>query len=149
MNDMQKHFTVSGIILKDNKVLLIWHNKLNTWLYPGGHIEENETPDEALMREIKEETNLEVEFQNNHTLDIKTDIAKTLNMPCVIMEEMIVDNKEDNHYHIDMVYLCKTKTEEVNIKEDEVKKYGWFSKEEIENMDLLENLKILLLSILA
>lgn len=147
MEGIKRHFTVSGIILKNNKVLLVWHNKLNTWLYPGGHIEKNETPDEALIREIKEETNLDVELQSNKNIDIRTDIVRTLNMPYIIMEELIGD-REDNHYHMDMVYLCKLKTKEINIKKDEVKKYGWFSKDELENMELLENLKMLLLSVL-
>lgn len=37
--ELNKHFTASAIIIKNNKVLLIWHKKLNVWLYPGGHIE--------------------------------------------------------------------------------------------------------------
>ena len=46
---------VTGYIFDENgRQLLIHHNKLNMWLPPGGHIEANETPDEALVREIKE-----------------------------------------------------------------------------------------------
>lgn len=147
MKSINKHFTASGIVIKDDKVLLVWHNKLNTWLYPGGHIEENETPDEAVIREIKEETNLDVKLVDDMKVNIKTEIAKTLHMPYIILEEMI-GNRDDNHYHIDMVYLCTSATSQVQIKENEVKKYGWFSKKEIENMELLDNLKILLLSVL-
>ena len=52
--------TVGGYIIHNNKVLLIHHNKLNLWLPVGGHIDENETPDQALRREIKEEVNLDI-----------------------------------------------------------------------------------------
>ena len=38
------------------------HKKLDVWLYPGGHVEDTETPDEALVREVKEETGLDIEI---------------------------------------------------------------------------------------
>jgi len=36
--------------------LYVRHHKRNTWEIPGGHIEENETADEAAERELAEET---------------------------------------------------------------------------------------------
>lgn len=40
------------------EVLLIEHKKLGVWLCPGGHVEPNERPDEAALRELKEEMGL-------------------------------------------------------------------------------------------
>lgn len=58
-------FVASGIIIDKNAVLMIWHSKLNAWLFPGGHIEYNETMEEAVIRECKEEVNLDTEVFDN------------------------------------------------------------------------------------
>lgn len=53
---------VSAIILRDNKILLI-HRKKNGeeyWVFPGGGVEDTETIEEGIVREVKEETNLDV-----------------------------------------------------------------------------------------
>ena len=50
----------SAIIIKDNKILFI-HRKKNGeeyWVFPGGGIEDGESGNEAVVREIKEETGL-------------------------------------------------------------------------------------------
>ena len=58
--------TVLTYIEKDNKYLMLYRNKkendLNEgkWIGIGGHIEKDETPDEAMIREVKEETGLDV-----------------------------------------------------------------------------------------
>ena len=65
---MRLDFVVAGYIFHKKKVLLIHHRKLDLWLPVGGHIEKDETPDDALRREIKEETNLDIEISNPHEL---------------------------------------------------------------------------------
>ncbi|MCX6709315.1 MAG: NUDIX domain-containing protein [Candidatus Woesearchaeota archaeon] len=55
---MKTDLVVSAYIFNQDKVLLIHHKKLNLWLPVGGHIDKDETPDEAILREIKEETPL-------------------------------------------------------------------------------------------
>ena len=53
---------VSAIIKRDGRVLLIHRKKPEAeyWVFPGGGVEDFETIEEALVREVKEETNLEV-----------------------------------------------------------------------------------------
>ena len=52
-----------GIILDDNrsKILLVKRRDVPVWVLPGGGIDPGESPEEAVRREIKEETGLEVE----------------------------------------------------------------------------------------
>lgn len=52
------------IILNDKKVLLVHQNKGN-WGFPKGHVEDNETEQETAIREVKEETNIDVQIKNN------------------------------------------------------------------------------------
>ena len=57
---MKTDLVVAGFIFFENKVLLVHHKKLDLWLPVGGHIKKNETPDGALLREIKEKTKINV-----------------------------------------------------------------------------------------
>lgn len=53
---------IFGIILSENKkeVLLIKRRDVPVWVLPGGGVEKSETPEEATLRELKEETGLTV-----------------------------------------------------------------------------------------
>ncbi len=51
-------FTASVYIVREGKVLLHKHKKLGIWLPPGGHIEPEEDPNQAALREAKEESGL-------------------------------------------------------------------------------------------
>ena len=58
---MQRHFTVTGFVSADGKTALHWH-KFGMWLPPGGHVEADEDPVQAVLREVREETGLDVEL---------------------------------------------------------------------------------------
>ncbi|WP_232696455.1 NUDIX hydrolase [Brevibacillus daliensis] len=49
--------SIKGVIVHHDKVLLL-KNERNEWELPGGRLEENETPEECVLREIAEETAL-------------------------------------------------------------------------------------------
>lgn len=58
---------VSGLIVRDGKVLLIRRGKdpfRDHWSLPGGGVEPGETLREAVRREVREETGLDVEVRN-------------------------------------------------------------------------------------
>lgn len=57
-----KRRRASAVIIKGSKVLLIHRidGDAEYWTFPGGGIETNETAEEAIKREVKEETNLNV-----------------------------------------------------------------------------------------
>lgn len=69
---MRTNVRVGAIIRKDNTVLLIHRFKMGEeyWVLPGGGVESEESVDEALLRELMEETSLSVEkftFLAEHT----------------------------------------------------------------------------------
>ena len=45
-----------GVVIKDNKILLSYDIKHNVYMLPGGGRENNETPEENAIREVREET---------------------------------------------------------------------------------------------
>lgn len=55
-------FVITVFIVYKDKVLLVHHPRYDKWIPMGGHIELDEDPEQALFREIKEETGLEVEI---------------------------------------------------------------------------------------
>lgn len=73
--NMKTDLVIAGYIIHQNKVLLIHHRKLNLWLPVGGHIDENETPDQALLREIKEEISIDVEILNQSDMPTLNQIS--------------------------------------------------------------------------
>lgn len=57
-----KNIRSAGIILKDNRLLVMHRikNGAKYWVFPGGGVEEGESSEEAVARELLEETNLQV-----------------------------------------------------------------------------------------
>ncbi len=112
MSEEIKHFTATGMIRNEKgEFLLHKHPKLGIWLPPGGHIEPNEEPQDAVIREVLEETGLECNVINC-AYPFKTAIshsnhAQSLPMPLAILKEFIADKKKGDHWHIDMVYICE------------------------------------------
>lgn len=72
-----------GAIIYNNKkeVLLVKHNA-GHWDFPKGHVEKNETEQQTALREIKEETNLEVKLYSDYRYDThyspKENVEKTV-----------------------------------------------------------------------
>ncbi len=55
-------FTVAIFVVQSGRILVIHHRGLNHWLPLGGHIELDEDPEQAALREAREESGLEVEL---------------------------------------------------------------------------------------
>lgn len=130
-------FTSSVYIVYENKVLLRMHDKLNIWLPPGGHIELDEDPIEAAIREVKEETGLDVELFDDRDFKSDGDILS----PQFLNRHPI----GSTHEHIDFVYFAKSKHDSLeNIPEHEkTSNIGWFSLEQINNeLELIDSVRV-------
>lgn len=124
---MKTELVVGGFLIHNNRILLIHHRKLDKWLPPGGHINENETPDEALEREFAEELNLKIEILNKIAVAPENNIKKQLAVPFYINVHSVGD-----HDHCCLFYLCRPKNQEhLEVNKSELKDFAWFSSEEL------------------
>ena len=144
--------TVTGFVFHDNKLLLIHHKRDGRWFHVGGHAEENETPDEALRREVKEEVNLDIEFleEFKHYEKLKAkgifkDLDGFKELPCPFyIHVKEIPEKKCRKISYDFVCIAK-EIENIKIQEDELNDYKWVTRKELEEFELWKPLKILAL----
>ena len=78
-----RHFTATAYVVHDGRVALHWHPKVKAWLPPGGHVEENEDPVRAVLRETEEETGLKTEV-------VPTGPAIDLSYPVIVQPPLTI-----------------------------------------------------------
>ena len=133
---MKREFTATVYILENDRVLLIYHKKLNKWLPPGGHIDENETPPEAALREAFEETGLHIELNKQENIWVDRWNAKSIERPYMCMLQEIPEHKGiPAHQHIDMVFTGRPIKGELTENPDETSGIHWFSWDEVEALE--------------
>jgi len=164
--DLPKHFTASALVLGagggdgaatgdeatpegGRSLLLVDHVKLGVWLYPGGHLEPGETPDQAVVREVKEETGIDVELLGpDHTnlSDPSADVW-ALRTPYRVLVELI-DDPDERHYHLDLIYVCAARGGEVE-GNGEVVAAGFFTQAEAQRLAMFPSFRALLDEVFA
>jgi ADP-ribose pyrophosphatase YjhB (NUDIX family) len=77
-----------AIIIKDNKILVMYRNKYGSQFYTlvGGRTDNNETPEQAVIREVKEETGMDV-----------------------TRSELVFKEQHRGFYSDQYIYLCQVK----------------------------------------
>jgi 8-oxo-dGTP pyrophosphatase MutT (NUDIX family) len=118
---LSRDFTVAVFVVHEGRVLLHWHRKLARWLPPGGHIDPNELPDEAALREVHEETGVVATLLPDHGLDLDVPgQPRQLCRPAGIQLEEI----EPGHQHIDLIYFATTDNPAIAVDDNSVDWYG-------------------------
>ena len=110
---------VAAIIKKDNHFLIVQRSRKKhlglKWEFPGGKVQENETFEEALSREIKEELNIKISLQDK------------------IAEEKYKDEKIDIVLHY---FLCTQESGTIELNEHE--DLAWVEKKDFDKYDFAE-----------
>ena len=101
---VERHHTATAYVVSRGRTLLLWHPKLTMWLPPGGHLEPNEDPVQAAIREALEESGRAVRVIPPTGLLVCAG-PTVLPPPVVILLEDIVRADQPFHQHIDHVYF--------------------------------------------
>ena len=123
-----RHFTVAVFVVWKGKVLLHFHRKLGMWLPPGGHIERDELPDDAAVREVLEETGLEIELVGERREDVEDPVQ--LHRPAGVQ----LENIGPGHQHIDLIYFARPAGPTTIGQEFDEDRVGWYSLEDWDAM---------------
>ncbi len=142
-----KHYTATVYIVTEEqprKALLLHHRKHDKWVPPGGHQEANENPLEAAIREVKEETGLDIAKYFEPTRVVNGQ-SLYLPLPRYIMEQHIMAHgDEPEHFHLDMEYLVRVPHQAVNHQQDEAHGIGWFTVDELSNLHTWDDVRTVL-----
>lgn len=114
---MKEIKVVAAIIQKENKILATkrgYGEFINMWEFPGGKIESGETKEQALVREIKEELNIEISV-DKFALDI--------------------EYQYPNFYLFMSCFMCSIKEGSIELLEHNDGK--WITKEELNTLNWL------------
>ena len=120
------------VINQDQKLLMIKHKKLGKWCPPGGKVDNNETPDEAAVRECFEETGVRIKLIGANNLHFKGELITPIGSQCNVI------NKGERE-HVDLSYLATPLDNNLKISEREASDIDWFSFEEVKKLDTFES----------
>lgn len=95
-------FTVAIFVVHDSRVLVIHHRKLDKWLPLGGHIELDEDPEQAALREAREESGLDVEL-----LGDRPPTTSPGTRALIAPRFLDIHRITDTHEHIGMIYWAR------------------------------------------
>lgn len=104
---MKHHYAATTFVFRDGRFAIHWHEKVKKWLPPGGHIEENELPHEAALREVEEELGIGAMLVAKKQKDYK---IPSVPMPLAI----IVEEIDQAHNHVDFIYAAIAKEGAIN-----------------------------------
>src|SRR5512137_1251391 len=97
-------FTVAIFVVHEDRLLVIHHRRLGKWLPLGGHIEPDEEPETAALREAKEESGLDVEL-----LGERPPTTGPGTRALIAPRFLDVHRISATHEHIGMIYWARPK----------------------------------------
>jgi len=128
-----RHFTATTYVVEDGAVALHEHDKLDMWLPPGGHVDRDELPHEAALRETREELGMDVELVAE-TGDVESETVEPLPEPQHLqLADVNVTEQGVGHQHVDMVFYARAPHRQVDPEpgEQPAEDWAWLTAEEL------------------
>ena len=121
------HFSSSAFVVnKDrSKMVVVYHNIYDAWIYPGGHADGEEDLLSVAVREVEEETGLKVKVLDNNIFAIQS-------LP--VKGHVKRGKYVSSHTHYDVVYILEADDSiPLVYREDESQGVKWIPLEEADN----------------
>jgi ADP-ribose pyrophosphatase YjhB (NUDIX family) len=124
-----RHFTATTYVVADGAVALHEHDGLGKWLPPGGHVDRDELPHEAALREISEETGLNVDLVAEQGTFESPTVDPLPEPQHLLLADVNVHGDVVGHQHVDFVYFARADTREISPADGEqpADDWAWFA----------------------
>ncbi len=145
-------FVVAAFVVHQSRVLMVYHNKLDSWMPLGGHIELDEIPDHRLQREIEEESglllgiNVEV-YQSTEDLDNRCRIFPNndIHHSHTLLRPWAIDLHNfppvPGHRHVAFVYFCRSTTCDTHLSNGHAN-MAWMDHDKLEDPTIKMNQRV-------
>ncbi len=123
-------FTAEVYVVYEAKVLLRLHDKYGIWLSIGGHIELDEDPNQAAIREVKEEVGLDVAL-----FDTREYLGNENKQELIAPVSMNRHHINDTHEHVSFQFFARATTDVV-VPEKPTDVWKWCTIADLDTMEL-------------
>jgi 8-oxo-dGTP pyrophosphatase MutT (NUDIX family) len=130
-----RHFVATVYVVSDGAVALHEHDKLEMWLPAGGHIDRDELPHEAALRETREELGMDVDLVAPQE-GIESETVRSIPQPQhFLLEDINVDSDGAvGHQHIDFIFYGAAERRDIDPGpgEQPADDWAWFTSADLD-----------------
>lgn len=123
-------FTVAIFVVQAGRILLIHHRQLDQWLPLGGHIELDEDPETAALREAREESGLEVEL-----LGERPPTTGPGTRALIAPRFLDIHRINPTHEHIGLIYWARPRAGSLTLARMEHHDIRWCSATDLDRLE--------------
>ncbi|MBI3869197.1 MAG: NUDIX domain-containing protein [Verrucomicrobia bacterium] len=122
-------FTVAIFLIDQGRVLLVLHKRLKKWLPLGGHIELDEDPETAALREAKEESGYDIELSGE-----RPPTTEPGTRALIAPRFLDIHRIHETHEHIGMIYWARPTAGALRRAESEHDDIRWCSDVDLDSL---------------
>jgi 8-oxo-dGTP pyrophosphatase MutT (NUDIX family) len=138
---MIKHATASVFLFARQdagwRIGLIHHPRLQRWMLPGGHLEPDENPAQAALREVREETGAAARLVTTNKF-LPAACGAEVPVPLWIAEQHVPAEPRHPHphIHVDHLYVAVARDDEPSAPAE--LRFGWFKRDDLSGMHMFD-----------
>jgi 8-oxo-dGTP pyrophosphatase MutT (NUDIX family) len=135
-----RHFTATVYVVEGGAVALHRHGRLGIRIPPGGHVDRDELPHEAGLREVREETGLEATLLDD-TDEVGAPAGRALPQPRhqMLYDIDVHDDGRVAHQHVDHTYYATVDDRGIDPAGDDEadpSAWAWYDRDDLRAADL-------------